>query len=397
MKDATRDLFTIRANNIAFISFFFIYLLDPLFYVGASDFNFPDIPVAVFGMILSLITLIFFSRKQRLKLINFVLMSAFIGMFFPILLYNEASFIDLWLVIRMISYTSLGYYLAKNILDNNYKLNFRLSFITLSVIFISLFIGVFFLNHLSAGDLHSVYLRPAHALAITSLICFYYLKHRNQKLSYIFILYIIAMLIFINSRATIIGVLFSLMMTEFFSARSIKKVIYLIIFPLILYILKIYAGLLYDEGYSGVGHRLIRLIGSRNEDTSLEGRHYYWLYGKKYFYEGLTGLGNYQYYNSLGPGTYIHDARSYIAEFGIFGLFMVTTKAYIFLKYISIYISYLKYSFKLNIIFSLIIYAILNMLFSQHLTYSNTFFIMGMALFAINHDYRKHSHIKALL
>lgn len=356
------------------IPFLCIFLLDSLsylmgFYLGVA------VPLGFFGYLLGFFYFFLLVNKDRRNLFFLCGLSFFlIWFYFSVLLSEHYEPLDLFYSIKVIGYFGVGVALAKysNLASEN---NFFVAF----VLFILIILVGYFCNAvIDMGESEFNYLRIADAVAISGF--FLISLMRNKLYSILCFLLVSSILFMAGSRYSFFAFVFTYLVVVFLLHFEVKGKI------LALSLLSLGVTITYTS-FTEIEskNRIVNLVISPTEDSSYTARKYLNDIGDEVIYNNLF-TGDFGYYRAFGEGGgYIHNVKSYVADFGLIGLMFITMVLTYFLYFI--FKSYLhRGSQNIELTLYFLLYVLVGILFAKSWNYYPLFFCLGFCFSFFNGD-----------
>lgn len=292
-----------------FLGWVYFILAFPLYLIYGLYLDFGLLQSIVFYILITLslfMSLILVFKDQNLISLLFIF---FMGVNFIQIYFSDYSNIsDLGYVIRTLGVFSGGFLFFKYMRDNK-----------LSKIYYLFFYIFLYIFALSFDYKNGQYLSYSDSFVILSFLLISIFFKYNKFLIIIF-LFSLFMLFLINSRSAILFFFFSFFFFLFY-IKGIKNLIFLILtlFPPVVYFL-LYISSNPDNFKD---YRILVLLFDTSSDTSLNARLSVNNFGIEVFKKNpvFGDFGVYRVY--LGDGLYAHNFISFLAEFGIFGVFFI--------------------------------------------------------------------------
>ncbi len=356
---------TINKSALAFIGFLLVFPLDSIAYLG-QVVGFA-LPVGFVGIVVAFISLLFIFKERGGRLFLLIFYS-FIFFFLLLLVFLSwrSGGEDYYFWLRSIAFFYLGFLffswlsVPHGAVVNNFLL--VLLFFLLVLSFSVDFHGINYLR-LSDGALMLVFLilallRSGYLLVVASIVALLTMYNLESRFSLAVLVVVLLVFAFLY-----LGVGWKLLISIF------APVVVFCIYQLGFYF--------YGVIESVHDNRLLRLIYSPGQDTSLGARDEMLLNAISILRDNYI-FGVYKYYLDYGVGAYAHNFISYIAEFGLVG-FLYSFLLLALLVFCLIKTMALDTPAK-RFVFFCSIFVILGLLFAKSYNWSIIYFVFGLGL-----------------
>ncbi len=358
------------------VAFVFIYALDPLFYLFEKLVSNSPFQFGFAGILLAILSLAYFVGVKKnygqwlflLLLVMLFVLSGLVSWFTA----DNFRLFDGFLFIKMLSYVALGYWFSAAYSDGVMTVFTTRSsfFLVVNTLFLFAIMGLMAF----VGNVN--YLRVANAVFVYGLF-FLSLNFEDFRYRYFFIWLLLVALYCIGSRAALFGGFIAVFFVYNMIFKNLKKKLLLVF---LFFMVVLFFGI-YAANYEGNLHanRYVRILKSPSSDTSLLSRFQLAAYGMEVVNREWP-WGKYKYYEGNPEAGYIHDVRSFVAEFGAAGL-LLSLLIYGFLL-----VRLLKSKKNIGInkkffFYGLVSFTLINGLFLKHFSYNLAYFCFGFVLF----------------
>ncbi|WP_180161122.1 O-antigen ligase [Acinetobacter sp. YH12064] len=374
------DLLKIKKESLGFLFFLMIYPLDFISYMISSNWGL-EIPIGFVGSLISIFIFLFFyffiSSKRNLIIYIFVCVFA-VFMGYLMWISNNANLLDYFYLLKISGAFCCGILFFSFLRKTDAK----------KIKNIILFFWILMFLLIFNFDLGENYLRLSDAFA---LVCLLYISMLDKiKYQVLFLILSVMGLYFLESRAGLLLFLLSVVPLIFLKNNFLK--FSLVLSPIVLlayyYILRLNESILnYND------NRFLRLIFSTDSDTSLNERKYLNEMGWETFLSNKF-VGDFGYYKySLGEGSYAHNYISFLAEFGVLGLFiLVAFLIFCLISLFKLYTSKTIFYFD-YIVLSFILFGLFGVLFAKSFYWLYFFFCFGV-IFSYYSSFRSNGNVR---
>lgn len=364
-----KDFFFLHNKYMLGFAFFLLtYPLDFIAYMLGGKLG-VNIPIGFLGVVISIFFIVIFfliERKSKVILVSVIFIFLIIGMFFIMLFSNNSRLDDYFYLLKIVGAFLSGIAFINYIYQVEIeKLKVIIGFLWLLMILLLITIG------LTEGD---NYLRLSDAFALTSL----FLLGTVNKPRYQIIIFVFSVigLYYLESRSGLFLFLISSIFLMVLKNNVIKAFLYIMPFIILsyLYIQNINSSITdYND------NRFLRIIFSKDSDTSLNARNYLnefgWSVYKNNFYFGDFGYSR----HSLGEGMYAHNYISFLAEFGLMGLLVLAFFTYSFVVFFIIFFKDKEKNYS-YLVLGFVLFGSLGLIFSKSFHWIYIYFCMGAIL-----------------
>ncbi len=376
--ETQKNIFILKKKNVGFYVFLMVFPLDAIF-SALSDFLGFEVPVGMFGVLLSFCSIPLLFEKSGRELKYILLYALFvISIMFLVSSSSRVVWLDYYFWVRSLAFFTAGYLFFDWMVKSLFHRSKQFKLLTILVVIISLLPFFWDFDEFN-------YLRLSMSLLISVLLLFSYIKSRSVMF-FCFLLLLLP-LYYYESRFSLLA-FFIIVPVVFLVEIGFKL-------GVILSILAVFSvWLIYGFGYdifvqldSVHDNRFLRLIYAIDQDTSFISRNELSFYAYEIFINNPV-FGVYKYYRDFGSdGAYAHNIISFWAELGIIGV--IYSLSLIVLCVCSVFkaIKILHYNYFLA---RFVLYAsllvLLGAFFAKSYVWSVLYFVFGLCMaFIINY------------